>query len=95
MGQSQSTDNATSQVEKDCEAASDGNNIPASDRPRKLQDEIDELDEKQYVDWKRWEGNEHAIIPHTDAAGDQYCIGDAYEGIKTKDQWKIAEYVRP
>ena len=90
MGQSQSTDNATSQVHpKDCEA--DGDQVPASDGPRTLQDEIDELDEKQYIDWKRWEGKEHAIIPHTDAAGDQYCIGDAYEGIKTKDQWAIKE----
>ncbi|KAF2167750.1 hypothetical protein M409DRAFT_65858 [Zasmidium cellare ATCC 36951] len=69
MGQSQSTDNATGQVEKDYE--------------------IDELDSKQREDWIRWKGNEHAIIPHTDAAGDQYCIGDAYEGIKTKDQWEI------
>lgn len=89
MGQSHSTNNATSQAEKDCEAPSDRNDLPTSERKRILQDEIDELDEKQYVDWKRWEGNEHAIIPHTDAAGDQYCIGDAYEGIKTKKQWEI------
>lgn len=95
MGQSQSNDNATSQAEKDCEAASDRNNIPASNRQRTVHDEIDELDEKQYVDWKRWEGREYDIIPHTDAAGDQYCIGDAYEGIKTKKQWEINKYVCP
>lgn len=92
MGQAQSRSSAkdaTAAGEKDCEAASD----PPEKRDRCLQDEIDELNQKQRKDWERWDGNEHCIIPHTDAAGDQYCIGDAYEGIKLAGDWELKKYV--
>lgn len=93
MGQSLFRDDAAQPNEKDCEAASDGKSVLVSSSPRRLQDEINELNDQQKKDWKRWEGKEHDIIPHTDAAGDQYCIGDAYEGIKSAPEWKVNEYV--
>lgn len=78
--------------EHDLEAASEG---AAEDHKvswsRTLEDEIEELNEKQLVDWERWEGIEHDIVPHTDAGGDAYSIGDAYEGIKCAHEWQISK----
>lgn len=95
MGQSESKDNAAHLNEKDCEAASDGLQNAAENGPRTLEQEIKELKPHQREALKRekWEGFEHLIIPHTDAAGDPYYMGDIYEGIKLADKWKINEYV--
>ena len=78
--------------EHDVEAASEG--APEGSKvswTRTLEDEIEELNEKQLVDWARWEGVEHDIVPHTDAGGDAYSIGDAYEGIKCAHEWRISK----
>ena len=76
--------------EHDIEAASEGAaEDPKVSWTRTLEDEIDELNAKQLDDWARWEGVEHDIVPHTDAGGDAYSIGDAYEGIKCAQEWRI------
>lgn len=63
--------------------------------PQNLYEAVAELNEKQRADWARWRGKEYAIVPHTDAAGDAYCIGDFYEGIGCAHEWEIDQYVLP
>ncbi|KAE9575547.1 hypothetical protein CGMCC3_g8325 [Colletotrichum fructicola] len=53
--------------------------------------EINDLEPHEKKQWKDWKEKEFAILPHTDAAGNTYYIGDLYEGVKCKTQWEIKE----
>lgn len=61
--------------------------------PENVYEAILELQDHQRKDWARWRDKEYAIIPHTDAGGDAYFIGDFYEGIKCANEWEMEEYV--
>ncbi|KAK4621350.1 hypothetical protein CLAFUW4_07532 [Fulvia fulva] len=63
--------------------------VRKNERPAGLQDAIDELDERQRLYWSRWEGREHDILPHTDAGGDAYYIGDIYDGLRCAQEWEL------
>ncbi|KAF3807717.1 hypothetical protein GCG54_00007450 [Colletotrichum gloeosporioides] len=56
--------------------------------------EIIALEPHEKKHWKDWAGKEYAILPHTDAAGNTYYIGDLYEGVKCKSEWEIKEVFR-
>ncbi|KAF5522544.1 hypothetical protein CGCA056_v007187 [Colletotrichum aenigma] len=53
--------------------------------------EINDLEPHEKKQWEGWNGKEFAILPHTDAAGNTYYIGDLYEGVRCKTQWEIKE----
>ncbi|KAJ0356971.1 hypothetical protein COL154_010620 [Colletotrichum chrysophilum] len=53
--------------------------------------EINDLEPHEKRQWEGWNGKEFAILPHTDAAGNTYYIGDLYEGVRCKTQWEIKE----
>lgn len=55
--------------------------------------EINDLEPHEKKQWEGWNGKEFAILPHTDAAGNTYYIGDLYEGVRCKTQWEIKESV--
>ncbi|KAK4619588.1 hypothetical protein CLAFUW4_11160 [Fulvia fulva] len=59
--------------------------------PENVYEAILELQDHQRKDWARWRDKEYAIIPHTDAGGDAYFIGDFYEGIKCANEWEMEE----
>ncbi|KAH0424325.1 hypothetical protein CcaCcLH18_11615 [Colletotrichum camelliae] len=69
----------------------DGYSAMAPGKFELLRREVSALEPKERKQWKDWEGKEYAILPHTDAAGNTYYIGDLYEGVKCKSEWEIKD----